>query len=49
MLKAKRLLLLLLAATLLAGCVARQPLLYQWGSYENQIYAMYSDTGKVSR
>jgi hypothetical protein len=33
---------------MLVGCVARQPLLYEWGSYEDQIYAMYSDTGKVS-
>jgi len=38
--------LILLAATILAGC-ARKPLLYEWGSYEEQIYAMYSDTGKV--
>lgn len=37
---------ILLAATILAGC-AGKPLLYEWGSYEDQIYAMYSDTGKV--
>ena len=39
--------LVLLAATVLAGCT-RKPLLYQWGSYEEQVYAMYSDAGKVS-
>jgi len=39
-------LLALLAATLLSGCAAK-PLLYEWGSYEDQIYAMYSDTGKT--
>lgn len=38
--------LLLLAVAIVAGC-ARKPLLYEWGSYEDQIYAMYSDTGKV--
>jgi hypothetical protein len=48
MLKAKSSFLFLLAATMLVGCAAKQPLLYQWGSYEEQIYAMYSDTGKVS-
>lgn len=48
MLKAKTSFLILIAAAMLAGCVVQQPLLYQWGSYEDQIYAMYSDTGKVS-
>ncbi len=38
--------LILLAATVLVGC-AGKPLLYEWGSYEEQIYAMYSDTGKA--
>ncbi len=38
--------LVLSAALMLAGC-AKKPLLYRWGSYEEQIYAMYSDTGKV--
>ncbi len=47
MLKANRSFLLLLAFTLLAGCAAKQPPLYQWGSYEDQVYAMYRDTGKV--
>jgi len=37
---------LLLLLLLAAGC-ARTPQLYEWGSYEDQIYAMYSDTGKV--
>ncbi len=32
---------LLLAATLLASCASR-PGLYQWGSYEDQVYKMYS-------
>jgi len=44
--KIKCLFLVLAAAALLAGC-ARKPLLYEWGSYEEQVYAMYSDTGKV--
>jgi len=41
-----RLILFLLLAFVFAGCV-RKPLLYEWGSYEDQVYAMYSDTGKV--
>jgi len=44
--KMTRLLLLLLVLSLAAGCV-RKPLMYEWGSYEDQIYAMYSDTGKA--
>ena len=43
---AKICLLLLLAVTL-AGCAHRSPALYQWGSYEDQVYAMYADPGKV--
>lgn len=42
-----RLMLPLLAAMLATGC-ATQPSLYQWGSYENQVYAMYADGGKTS-
>jgi len=38
--------LVLLAIIALFGCAKKQPL-YQWGSYEDQIYALYSDTGKV--
>ena len=44
--KSKSLLLLLVLATVLSAC-ARKPLLYQWGSYNKQIYAMYHDPGKV--
>lgn len=44
--KTKSSFLILLLAAILAGC-ADKPLLYEWGSYEEQIYAMYSDTGKV--
>lgn len=32
---------LLLTATLLTGCASR-PSIYQWGSYEEQVYKMYS-------
>lgn len=38
---------MLLVAALATGC-ATQPGLYQWGSYEDQIYAMYADGGKSS-
>ncbi len=41
-----RLTLFLLTVSVLAGC-ERKPLIYEWGSYEDQIYAMYSDPGKV--
>jgi hypothetical protein len=44
--KTKSSILILLAAAILAGCAGKPPL-YHWGSYEDQIYAMYSDTGKV--
>jgi hypothetical protein len=44
--KMTRLTLLLLTVSVLAGC-AKKPLIYAWGSYEEQIYAMYSDPGKV--
>lgn len=40
-------LLLLIAAILATGCATRNTL-YQWGNYENQIYAMYADSGKTS-
>lgn len=39
-------LLALAVATVLAGCAAK-PLHYHWGSYEEQVYAMYRDTGKT--
>ena len=38
--------LLLLLAGVLSAC-AGKPLLYEWGSYNEQIYAMYHDPGKV--
>lgn len=38
----------LLAAMLATGCATQHRSLYQWGSYENQIYAMYADGGKSS-
>jgi hypothetical protein len=31
----------------LVGCSQAPQKLYQWGSYEEQIYAMYADPGKV--
>jgi hypothetical protein len=37
----------LIAAVILAGCAGR-PLFYEWGSYEEQVYAMYTDPGKIS-
>lgn len=37
----------LLIASFITGCAAPKPSLYQWGSYQNQVYAMYSDPGKV--
>ena len=42
----QNLFLFLLVAALLSAC-AGKPLLYQWGSYNAQIYAMYHDPGKV--
>lgn len=38
----------LLACLLAVGCATQNRGLYQWGSYENQIYAMYADSGKSS-
>jgi hypothetical protein len=43
----KTLLLMVLAISALAGCAHAPPNLYQWGSYEEQVYAMYIDSGKV--
>ncbi len=40
-------LLLLLMLALFAGCIQRPPTLYEWGSYEDQVYAMYSSPGAV--
>ncbi len=39
---------LLLPLVLLTTACATQQGLYQWGSYEDQIYAMYSTPGKSS-
>ena len=44
--KMTRLTLFLLIVSVLAGC-AKKPLIYAWGSYEDQIYVMYNDPGKV--
>lgn len=35
------------AAMALAACAGPAPGLYQWGSYEQQVYALYNDSGKV--
>ena len=35
------------SAVLLTACAARPPSLYQWGSYEEQVYALYNEPGKV--
>ena len=37
----------IVAAAILTAC-ANQHGLYQWGSYEDQVYAMYSSPGKSS-
>lgn len=42
----KRIVTVLLVAAL-TGCASRQPTLYYWGSYENQIYALYDDAGQT--
>ncbi|MHB8845027.1 MAG: DUF4810 domain-containing protein [Nitrospirota bacterium] len=39
--------LVLLTALLVPGCLFRQPLIYEWGSYEDQVYAMLSSGGGV--
>lgn len=44
---AKISLLILLFSSVLAGCTHAPQRMYQWGSYEDQLYAMYSDPGKV--
>ena len=45
--KSKSPLFILLIATVLVGCAAKKPTLYLWGGYEDQVYAIYSDTGKL--
>lgn len=37
----------LVAATLLAGCVAQKQPLYRWGDYEPLIYQQYAKPGKA--
>lgn len=37
----------LLAALFLSGCAQQPKPMYQWGSYENQIYAIYNNPGKI--
>jgi hypothetical protein len=37
----------ILAVVAVSGC-ATKATMYQWGSYEEQVYATYSDPGKVS-
>lgn len=36
-----------LLTVLLVGACATQPKLYEWGDYEGQLYAAYSEPGKV--
>lgn len=38
----------MLSLLTLVGCAAPRQSLYQWGDYENQVYARYNDPGKVS-
>ncbi len=38
----------LLSLLLMTGCANQHQSLYQWGSYESQIYALYSDANKLS-
>ena len=37
----------ILSLLMLVGCAAPMQSLYQWGDYENQVYARYNDPGKV--
>ncbi len=37
-----------LSAGVLVGCAQPVPPLYQWGSYEGQVYAMYIEPGKAA-
>jgi len=36
-----------IALLTLSGCATRPLPLYQWGSYQTQVYAQYNDPGKV--
>lgn len=37
----------IVSTSLLTACVSPTPSLYQWGSYEQQVYALYNDPGKA--
>lgn len=37
----------IVVVSLLTACASPTPSLYQWGSYEQQVYAIYNDPGKV--
>lgn len=37
----------IVVVSLLTACASPAPSLYQWGSYEQQVYAIYNDPGKV--
>jgi hypothetical protein len=37
----------IVGAMLLTGCAAPSTSLYQWGSYQTQVYNLYNDPGKV--
>ena len=43
-----RILACFVALLALIGCAQKPTSLYQWGTYQPQIYALYSDPGKVS-
>ena len=38
---------ILLSALTLIGCATPTPTIYQWGSYQTQVYNLYNDPGKV--
>lgn len=39
---------LCICMVMLSGCANQQTRLYQWGSYENQLYENYSNPGKFN-
>ncbi len=36
-----------LGALLISGCATKPATLYEWGSYQTQVYNLYNDQGKV--
>ena len=42
----KSLIPLFVCLSVISGCANQQPRLYQWGSYENQLYENYTNPGK---